>query len=47
VIVTPFLFHLLMAPSGLPIAIIVVILWFILFFRNRQYLSALFVQRAT
>jgi putative oxidoreductase len=47
VIVNIFLFHLLMAPVGLPIAIVVVVLWFILFYRHRQYFSGLFVQRTT
>jgi uncharacterized membrane protein YphA (DoxX/SURF4 family) len=46
VIVNILLFHLLMAPSGLPIAIVVVALWGILVFRHRQYFSSLFVQRA-
>jgi uncharacterized membrane protein YphA (DoxX/SURF4 family) len=46
VIVNILLFHLLMAPSGLPIAIVVVALWGVLVFRHRQYFSSLFVQRA-
>jgi hypothetical protein len=35
-----------MAPSGLPLAIVVVILWSILAVRNKQYLAGLFVHRA-
>jgi putative oxidoreductase len=46
VIVNIFLFHLLMAPSGLPLAIVVMILWGIVAFYLRQNFSALFVQRA-
>jgi uncharacterized membrane protein YphA (DoxX/SURF4 family) len=45
VIMNIFLFHLLMAPSGLPLAIVVIILWGIVAFRHRQYFSGLFVQR--
>ena len=45
VILNIFLFHLLMAPTGLPLAIIVVILWLIVFYRHRQYFSGVFVQR--
>jgi len=47
VIVNIFFFHLLMERSGLPLAIIVVILWGIVAFRYRQYFSGIFVQRAT
>jgi putative oxidoreductase len=47
VIVNIVLFHLLMYPSGLPLAIPVVILWGIVFFRHRQYFSSIFVQRAS
>lgn len=46
VIVNIFLFHLLMSPSGLPLAIVAVILWGIVAWRYRQYFSSLFVQRA-
>jgi putative oxidoreductase len=45
VIVNIVLFHLLMDPKGLPLAIVLVILWGILAFRNRQYFSGIFVQR--
>jgi len=46
VIVNIFLFHAFMAPSGLPLAIVVIILWVIVFVRHRQYFSGIFVQRA-
>jgi hypothetical protein len=46
VIVNIFFFHALMAPEGLPLAIIVVVLWAILAVRYRQYLEGIFVQRA-
>jgi len=45
VIVNIFLYHLLMDHMGLPLAIIVVILWFILFFRYKQCFSGLFVRK--
>jgi putative oxidoreductase len=47
VIVNIVLFHLLLYPSGLALAIPVVILWGIVFFRHRQYFSSIFVQRAS
>jgi putative oxidoreductase len=46
VIVNIFLFHLLMAPSGLPLAIVVIILWGAVAFYHRQSFSGLFAQRA-
>lgn len=46
VIVNIFLFHAFMAPSGLPLAIVVIILWLIVFYRHRQYFSGIFAQRA-
>lgn len=46
VIVNIFFFHALMAPAGLPLAIVVVILWTILALRNKHYLSGIFVQHA-
>jgi uncharacterized membrane protein YphA (DoxX/SURF4 family) len=42
VIVNIFLFHATMAPSGLPLAFIVVILWIILFWRYRASFAPLF-----
>jgi putative oxidoreductase len=47
VIVNIFFFHLLMDKRGLPVAIVVVILWGILAFRHRQYFSGIFVQRTS
>ncbi len=47
VIVNIFFFHLLMDKRGLPLAIVVVILWGILFFRHRQHFSGIFVQRTS
>jgi|SRR5580692_197585 putative oxidoreductase len=46
VIVNIFFVHALMAPAGLPLAIVVVILWTILALRNKQHLRGIFVQRA-
>ena len=46
VIVNIFFYHLLMDPKGLPGAVIVVILWFVLYARYRKYFSGLFIQRA-
>jgi putative oxidoreductase len=47
VIVNIFFFHLLMDRRGLPLAIVVVILWGILFLRHRQHFSGIFVQRTS
>jgi hypothetical protein len=35
-----------MAPAGLPLATVVVVLWVIVAARNKQHLSGLFVQRS-
>jgi putative oxidoreductase len=45
VIVNIFLFHLLMERTGLPLAIVVVILWAIVALRNRQYFSGIFAKK--
>ena len=45
VIVNIFFFHALMAPAGLPLAIVVVLLWALLAVRNKQYFAGIFVQR--
>jgi uncharacterized membrane protein YphA (DoxX/SURF4 family) len=45
VIVNILLYHLLMDLKGIPMAIIVTILWAIVFYRNRQYFSGLFAQK--
>jgi putative oxidoreductase len=36
VIVNIFLFHALMAPSGLPLAMVVIVLWFVVFWYHKQ-----------
>ncbi len=46
VIVNIFFFHVLMAPEGIPLAIVVVVLWVILAVRYKQYLAGIFVQNA-
>ena len=46
VIVNILLYHLLMSPAGIAMAILVTILWFIVFYGHRQYSSGIFVQRA-
>lgn len=46
VIVNIVLYHLFLSPAGVPLAIVAVILWFIVFYGYRQYFSGLFVQRA-
>jgi hypothetical protein len=46
VIVNIFFFHMLMAPAGLPLAILVVILWSILAVRNKRHFAGLFIQHA-
>src|SRR6202790_1595200 len=45
VIVNIFFFHALMAPAGLPLAIVVVLLWALLAVRNKQHLPGIFFQR--
>jgi putative oxidoreductase len=45
VVVNIFLFHLLMEPTGLPMAIVVVVLWSITAIRYRQNFAGLFAQR--
>lgn len=46
VIVNILLFHLLLQPNGLPLAVIVAILWAIVAFRYRQNFAGLFAQKA-
>ncbi|HVJ07293.1 MAG TPA: hypothetical protein VM554_02840 [Acidisarcina sp.] len=46
VIVNIFFFHLLMEPSGLPLGILVVVLWCVVAIYHRQAFSGIFVQRA-
>jgi len=45
VIANIFLYHLFMNLAGIPLAILVLILWVIVFYRHRQYFSGIFVQR--
>jgi putative oxidoreductase len=45
VIVNIVLYHVFMNPSGAVPAIVVVILWGIVFYAHRQYFSGIFVQR--
>jgi putative oxidoreductase len=47
VIVNILLYHILMSPSGIGLAIVVTVLWFIVFYGYRQYFSGIFAQRAT
>lgn len=46
IIVNIFLFHALMAPSGLPMAIVVIVLWILAALRYQQQFAGLFVQKA-
>jgi putative oxidoreductase len=46
VIANIFFFHLLMAPSGLPMAIVVIILWFLVFYSVRSAFAGIFARRA-
>jgi len=45
VIVNILLYHVFLNPSGIALAIVATILWFIVFYGNRQYFSGIFVQR--
>jgi putative oxidoreductase len=45
VIVNILLYHLFLNPAGSALAILVTILWFIVFYGHRQYFSGIFVQR--
>jgi putative oxidoreductase len=47
VIVNIMLYHLLMDPSGWPLAAAVAILWGVVALRHRQYFSGIFVRRAS
>ena len=47
VIVNILLYHLFLNPTGILMAIVVTVLWFIVFYAHRQYFSGLFVQRAS
>ena len=45
VIVNIISYHVFLNPSGIALAIVVTILWFIVFYGHRQYFSGIFVQR--
>ena len=45
VIVNILLYHVLLNPTGIALAIVVTILWLIVFYARRQYFSGIFVQR--
>ena len=45
VIVNIILYHVFLNPSGVGLAVVVVVLWFVVFFEHRQYFSGIFVQR--
>ena len=46
VIVNIVFFHMFMAPAGLPLAAIVVVLWIVVAIRNKQHLAGLFVAKS-
>ena len=46
VIVNIICYHVFMNPSGAAPAAVVTVLWLIVFYRNRQHFSGVFVQRA-
>ena len=46
VIVNILLYHFLLNPAGMALAIVATILWFVVFYGYRQYFSGLFAQRA-
>lgn len=46
VIVNILLYHLFLNATGILMAVVVTILWFIVFYAHRQYFSGIFVQRA-
>ncbi len=47
VMVNILLYHLLLNLSGIVLAVIVTLLWFIVFYVHRQYFSGMFVQKTT
>jgi putative oxidoreductase len=46
VVVNIFLFHAFLEPSGLPIALVTVILWLVVFYWHRTAFSGIFVRNA-
>jgi putative oxidoreductase len=47
VIVNILLYHLLLNPAGMIMAVVVTVLWLIVFYAHRQYFSGVFVQKAS
>src|SRR5437762_12713524 len=45
VIVNIICYHVFLNPSGVVLAVVVTILWFVVFYDKRQYFSGIFVQR--
>jgi putative oxidoreductase len=45
VIVNIICYHVFLNPSGAPLAAVVTVLWFIVFYGKRQYFSGVFAQR--
>ena len=45
VIVNILCYHLFLNHAGAPPAIVVTVMWFIVFYANRQYFSGIFIQR--
>jgi hypothetical protein len=45
VIVNIILYHVFLNPSGIALAIVVAVLWLIVFFGHRPYFSGIFAQR--
>ena len=46
VIVNILLYHIFLNPAGAGMAILVTVLWLIVFYAHRNYFSGIFVQRA-
>ena len=46
VIVNILLYHIFLNPAGMLMAVIVTVLWFIVYYAHRQYFSGIFVPRA-
>jgi putative oxidoreductase len=47
VIVNIILYHVFLNPVGIGLAVVVVILWFIVFYGHRQYFAGIFVPRTS
>jgi putative oxidoreductase len=45
VIVNILLYHLFLNPAGIALALVVAVLWLIVFYAHRQYFSGIFTQR--